>query len=167
MMPLASGSETAQENSSISSGEVVEIRAPGARKYTEASSSEGGVVYLDQFRPCDPVVDIPGLLDIDDIVAGLEEEEGAAEAFHEARAWAADLFGSEGQTLQSLRLRRGLSQAQLAAIMGTKQPNIARLEAGKDNMTLDTCFRLADALAVDLNTLGEVVRGQQRLREGS
>jgi transcriptional regulator with XRE-family HTH domain len=47
-----------------------------------------------------------------------------------------------------LRLRRlrGMSQEELAGRMGTKQPAIARLEAGRSNPRLDTLVKAAEAL---------------------
>jgi transcriptional regulator with XRE-family HTH domain len=45
-----------------------------------------------------------------------------------------------------LRRLRGLSQAELADRMGTKQPAIARIEAGRANVGSETLVRLAEAL---------------------
>jgi len=44
-----------------------------------------------------------------------------------------------------------LSQSRLARIIGTKQPAISRLERGDYNTTLNTLFRVARALNLDLN----------------
>jgi len=45
------------------------------------------------------------------------------------------------------RIDRNLSQAQLAKLVGTSQPAIARLESGNhSNLTLSFLFRLAKAL---------------------
>jgi DNA-binding XRE family transcriptional regulator len=46
-----------------------------------------------------------------------------------------------------LREERGLSQRDLAKIVGIKQPQIARLEKGDHLPTLETLLRLADALS--------------------
>ena len=45
-----------------------------------------------------------------------------------------------------LREKRGWSQRDLAKITGIKQPQIARIEKGGQMPTLDTLWRLADAL---------------------
>lgn len=45
-----------------------------------------------------------------------------------------------------LREERGLSQRDLAKITGIKQPQIARIEKGGQMPTLETLWRLADAL---------------------
>jgi DNA-binding XRE family transcriptional regulator len=44
-----------------------------------------------------------------------------------------------------------ISQAQLAEIIGTKQPAISRLENGAHNTTLSTFFKVADALDLDIS----------------
>ena len=43
-----------------------------------------------------------------------------------------------------------ISQTQLAKIVGTKQPAIARLEKGDSNITLGTLSKVADALNLDI-----------------
>ena len=50
--------------------------------------------------------------------------------------------------LRALEFRRalGLSQAHVAKRLGTKQPSVARIEAGEANMTLRTLAQLALAL---------------------
>lgn len=49
-----------------------------------------------------------------------------------------------------LRLAKGLTQAQLAALLNTKQESIARLESGRALPSLTMVKRLADALDADL-----------------
>lgn len=48
--------------------------------------------------------------------------------------------------LAHLREERGLSQRDLAKITGIKQPQIARIEKGGQMPTIETLWRLADAL---------------------
>ena len=49
-----------------------------------------------------------------------------------------------------LRLAKGLTQAQLAALLNTKQESIARLESGSSLPSLSTVKRVADALDAEL-----------------
>lgn len=49
-----------------------------------------------------------------------------------------------------LRLEKGLTQAQLAALLNTKQESIARLESGSSLPSLSTVRRVADALDAEL-----------------
>ena len=55
--------------------------------------------------------------------------------------------------IQSLIERRNelrLSQVKLAKIIGMQQPAISRLENGGRNTTISTLFKVADALALDV-----------------
>lgn len=49
-------------------------------------------------------------------------------------------------SLKTLRLSKGISQKQLAELIGSRQPYIARLESGTGNPTMDTVMRIAKAL---------------------
>ncbi len=42
-----------------------------------------------------------------------------------------------------LRKQKGISQAELAKRLGTKQSNIARMETGQENFTTDTLQKIA------------------------
>jgi transcriptional regulator with XRE-family HTH domain len=54
--------------------------------------------------------------------------------------------------LQVLRYRndRGLSQREFADLLGMKQPQVARLERGDVNPTLDTLVRIVPVLDIEL-----------------
>jgi len=53
---------------------------------------------------------------------------------------------------QILKLRRqkGMSQAELAKKVGTRQSDIARMESGQQNFTTDTLQKIASAFKCDL-----------------
>ncbi|RPH62609.1 MAG: XRE family transcriptional regulator [Chloroflexi bacterium] len=51
-----------------------------------------------------------------------------------------------GYQIARLRLLRGLTQAQLADMVGTRQPSIARLENGSSVPSLSFLERIAEAL---------------------
>jgi predicted transcriptional regulator len=56
--------------------------------------------------------------------------------------------------IRSLIKRRSqlrISQTELARIIGTKQPAISRLEKGDYNTTLNTFFKVADALDLEIS----------------
>lgn len=55
--------------------------------------------------------------------------------------------------MMTLRSKRGLTQAQLAAAIDVSQPRIARIERGEANPRLITLSRLAHALGVSLSEL--------------
>jgi len=55
------------------------------------------------------------------------------------------------KTLIGRRNQLRISQMQLAKTIGTKQPAISRLERGDYNTTLDTLFKVASALDLDID----------------
>ena len=65
-----------------------------------------------------------------------------------------DLLGPEFEMIQKLievRLTQGMTQADLAKKMGTKQSAISRFESGTYNPSLQFLLKVADALGVTLN----------------
>lgn len=102
--------------------------------------------------------------DIDDIVAQWESDPAKATMLERARQWTVDsgLVG-DAETLRSLRLRKGWSQQNLANKIGTSQSHIARIERGTENVTIQTCRRLATALEVDLTCLNHALLEQEKL----
>ena len=61
------------------------------------------------------------------------------------------LFGQIAGQVAYRRKERGLSQADLAALVGTTQSAIARLESGGRPPRIDTLLRIANALDADLH----------------
>lgn len=113
--------------------------------------------------------DIPeGFLSIDEFekefVARHEtEEEGRAE-LKKGREWVADkFFGQDGDTIRSFRLRKGMSQVDVAKMLGTSQPHVARIESGSENPLLATCRRLCRALDIDMNSLDKAMKLQEAI----
>ena len=60
-------------------------------------------------------------------------------------------FGSIANEVARRRAERGLSQRELADLVGTTQSAIARLESGGRPPRIDTLLRIADALECDLH----------------
>lgn len=76
----------------------------------------------------------------------------------EARAELAKEFSAVmPETLATLRLQRGMSQQELAKKIGTSQPHIAKIEAGKVKLFLETAGRLSDALQISVDHLRGLV----------
>jgi DNA-binding XRE family transcriptional regulator len=102
----------------------------------------------------------PGYKTIDEIVAKFERDPAMREELRSARRWVADeVLAGKPVTLRTLRLRKGLSQAQLAEAIGTQQPHVVRIERGQADPQLNTCRRIAHALGIDLNTLDQALLG--------
>lgn len=57
--------------------------------------------------------------------------------------------------LTQARLEKGLSQAQLAEMVGTQRSNICRIENGGQNLSLDMLIKITDALGKDVSILLE------------
>ena len=67
---------------------------------------------------------------------------------HADEGW---LFSSIATQVTERRHALGLSQAQLAELVGTTQSAIARLERGGRPPRIDTLLRIADALGCELH----------------
>ena len=57
--------------------------------------------------------------------------------------------------LTQARIEKGLSQAQLAEMVGTQRSNICRIENGGQNLSLDLLIKISSALGKDINLLLE------------
>lgn len=65
-----------------------------------------------------------------------------------------DLYDSRQKIISELisaRLEKGLSQEQLAQLIGTKRSNICRIESGNQNVSLDMLIKIASALGKNIN----------------
>jgi DNA-binding XRE family transcriptional regulator len=103
----------------------------------------------------------PGSKTINQLIAEFERDPATKEELRRGRRWVAKkVFGGQPATLRVLRLRKGMSQAQLAEAIGTQQPHVARIEGGQADLRLETCRRIAEVLGVDLNTLDQALQGQ-------
>jgi ribosome-binding protein aMBF1 (putative translation factor) len=104
----------------------------------------------------------PNHVVVGDMVARWEGNVKRRIAIEEARGWVADTFHAEdGDTVRTLRLRKGWSQIQLAKGLGTSQSHVARIERGTENLAIETCRRLCGVLGIDMNTLDESLRRQE------
>ena len=93
--------------------------------------------------------------DIDDFIGELLAQNKTLESdLHDGRKLVADiLYAGQPDSLKTLRLRAGYSQAQLAEKISMKQPNICEFEAGKRKPSVDTLKRLADALGTTTDAI--------------
>lgn len=99
---------------------------------------------------------------IGEVAAEWARDEKRRQALAEARQWVADTFhGQDGDTVRTLRLRRGWSQSRLAEAIGSSQSHVARIERGTENLAMQTCRRLCEVLEIDMNTLDQALRRQE------
>jgi len=119
-------------------------------------TAECKVIYAEFALPPKPSA-ISGAIDIDDLVAELEQTPEQAEAIARGSQWVAEAFYAGRTTVASLRLRKGWSQAELARQAETSQPYIARLERGQVDPQVGTVRKLARALGVSVAELVEAI----------
>jgi transcriptional regulator with XRE-family HTH domain len=89
--------------------------------------------------------------------------DGQLEADPELARAVDDLLGEMRleQQIVALRERRGLTQRQLAKLMGTSQPYVAKLESGRvKNLGVRTLAKCARALGASVSIALEPVKGK-------
>ena len=96
---------------------------------------------------------------IDDLVAEWEQNPGMRELIARGRQRLAEVDpDAKGETLRTIRLRKGISQRALANTIGTSQSHIARIEADSCDPLYSTVQRIAEALEIDMNTVDSAIR---------
>lgn len=99
--------------------------------------------------------------DFDALMAELENDPTNAQELAAASTWVADTYyAREGETLRTARLRKGLSQVQLSALLQTSQSQVAKIESGKVDLQQSTLLKLSTALDLDANTLFRLIEAQ-------
>ncbi|MCX5681924.1 MAG: helix-turn-helix transcriptional regulator, partial [Candidatus Omnitrophica bacterium] len=61
-----------------------------------------------------------------------------------------------GVLVKDARIKKGLSQSQLALRVGMKQPDISQVEEGRKNITLYTLMRLCKVLEIERVEMGQI-----------
>lgn len=129
-------------------------------------SVNANIVYL-EVNAAKPIP-IPNTTSIDDLIKEFETDPEMAAALSQSRAELSDhLYAGKTLTLPAIRLSAGLSQSQLADMISTSQPYIARIESGKTDPSTDVIARLAAALGKDDSLIFTAIRNQRKLREDS
>ena len=62
-----------------------------------------------------------------------------------------------GRVIRGLRVRKGWSQEVLSGLAGIARSHLSEIETGDKNPTVDTLWRLADALGLRLSELIQMV----------
>lgn len=97
---------------------------------------------------------------IEDFVSRWERDPTRRHALAQGRRRLAAVSPLEDDfSIRALRLRAGMSQAQVAVHLGTSQPHIARIESGTLLPNLETLRKLARVFDVDLNTIDRAFPG--------
>jgi helix-turn-helix protein len=91
-----------------------------------------------------------GFAPLDTVVGKYEADPKRKAALDKARKWLAKSFAStESESLRVLRLRKGLSQADVASRAKTTQAQIARIESGQQDVQVGSLVRIAGALGIE------------------
>lgn len=61
-----------------------------------------------------------------------------------------DILKKFGLNVKFARMKQGLTQAELAELLEVHEKYISRIETGKQNVTLKSIEKLADALKTDI-----------------
>ena len=88
-------------------------------------------------------------IDIDDILSEFDDNQEVQEALERASKWMAEQYYSEESSIKALRLRKGMSQQQLAEAIGSKQSYVSRVEKGCEDLRASSIKKLAEALDVE------------------
>lgn len=105
-----------------------------------------------------PHVDKPRARSVADFTRAQEGDSRKAAAMQQARKrLAPNMEACEGESLRTLRLKKGWSQAELARRIERSQPQVARLESKRQDPTLSTLKRIANILEIDIETVVRAV----------
>lgn len=151
-------------SNTLESGNSLPFTTGSASRATSgpATATAATVLAWREF-PGDHQAPLPdGFEDIDTVVAAMETDPARRASMTRARQRLAQRVGGRVGGLAALRLKRGLSQKQLADAIGTSQPHIARIESGRPNVMLATANQLAVALGVTLNDINEALGFDRR-----
>lgn len=154
-LPVASSRPTKTFSKTVSASGIAEVTTSDARSC---------VVLSLESHPKLQVTVPAKHRRMSDIAKTWVKDDSRRKAIEEARQWVGNTFhGEDGDTVRTLRLRKGWSQTQLAEAIGTSQSHVARIERGDQNLAIQTCRRLSDVLGIDMNTLDLALRQQEKL----
>lgn len=98
-----------------------------------------------------------GFITMDDFLIDIENDQELSKKLPSGRKWVAEAFYKDKNSLSKLRLEKGWSQKQLAEKLNTKQPYIARIENGIEDIQLSTIKKLAKVFDTDINKIIEAI----------
>lgn len=139
---------------------AIQPRSSSAR--ADYASDQSNVIRIEMRAQAGQPAARANCTDIDDLVEGYEQDPEARKLLQEARQWLAGADAERGKPMRALRLRAGLSQANVAERIGTSQSHYARIENGKGgSVHLSTAMRIADVLQVSLPQVAELLLPKQ------
>lgn len=76
---------------------------------------------------------------------------------------ATNFYADEGETIKSIRLKKGWSQQRFAEMLKTTQAQVARIEKGNIDPQRSTCKRLREILEISSDYLDELMDRQEKI----
>lgn len=98
------------------------------------------------------------LVTFSDLEQQLKAIDGFTDHLTEANKEIASTFLDDIHDLRKLRLSKGLSQSELAILIGTSQPHLNKIENGRTDPKLSTIVKLATVLQVAEQDVIEAIR---------
>ncbi len=109
-------------------------------------------LYKVRINPLLQPAEIPvGFRSLDDVLDEFVDAE--TELRLKEKRKSSDKFLKDNSELKKLRLNAGLSQKELAQIIGTSQPRLSQWESGLSSPSVDNLRALKKCLGIDFNTL--------------
>lgn len=150
------------QTASLKPTDILELLPTKVFEEQPTSTAPCNVIYAEFPVPAKPPK-IPDAIDIDDLVAELEQSNEAAQAIAKGRQWVAKSFyNSQPSSIALLRLQKGWSQAELAKRASTSQSYIARIELGNVDPQVSTVKKLARALGVPVAAVMEAISPEDK-----
>ncbi len=101
---------------------------------------------------------------IDTLLQKYEQNPSRAIALAAARKRLAKVIDIDGRpTIAALRLKRGLSQAKLAVLMGTSQARLSRIECGLDDVLFKTFEKFVVTLQFSRDEIAEALKNSSKV----
>jgi transcriptional regulator with XRE-family HTH domain len=66
------------------------------------------------------------------------------------------IYVNVGKKIKELRVKKGMSQQELAYQCNFEKSNISRIESGKTNVTLKTLYLISKALSISIKELVDI-----------
>ena len=127
---------------------------------SEVRTGSSAPVFYREFCATRPIP-LANSVRLESLLSEFESEpEMLVEMSQARRQLASTLYKDEPETLSALRLAAGLSQAQLAKLVETSQPHVARIERGVTDPGTEMIARIAHALNIDEITAFRAIRLQ-------
>lgn len=103
-------------------------------------------------------VEPDGYIDASDLLSLIPDTEEDLQVVKSVRQQISRDLYPDQNTLAAIRLSKGLTQRDLAVMVGSPQPYIAKIESGNVDVGRKIMNKLCDALDINMNQLNEALK---------